>query len=213
MFRANQREEALAQFLTLVKDEPDPLRQFMHQMLALTLQFQLGRIGEHQFPNDAIKFIQQYEQLSPAQRERLSQDQFVRATWIYFVMALVDIENGRLGPAMDKLNACLTSPDDFLAADAGYRLGMIHMQQRNFDKAREVFEFILFATRSPESAVRATFALGRCWEELGRPDQAVDRYAQLMDRYPISPLVDQLKTSPVYQKALARLNNRKSETK
>jgi TolA-binding protein len=177
----------------------------------VSLQLQLGKIEDHQFPNDALKFIHQYEQLTAAQRERLSPDQFARATWIYYVQALRDLDKGNTAPAMQKFDACLTSPDDFIAADAGYRLGQMHMQQGNFAKAREVFEYLLFATRSSESAVRATFALGQCLEKLDKPDEAVARYAQLIQRYPISPFVDRIKALPVYKQVEEKLKT-KTET-
>lgn len=206
LYRAGNREEALAQFQTLVKDEPEPQRQFINQMLVTSLQLQLGQIQENQFPSDALKFVQQYEQLTADQRERLSPDQFARATWIYYVLALADLDKDRTAAAMQKLNACLTSPDDFLAADAGYRLGQLHMRQGEFQKAREVLEYLLFATRSSESAVRATFVLGQCLEKLAKPDDAVSRYAQLIQRYPISPYVDQIKALPVYKQVEEKLN-------
>jgi len=138
---------------------------------------------------DADLWIQKYEKLREVERDALSSAQFAKATWIYYVKALMDLRKGRIEEGMRKLNAVTTSPDDFLAADAAYTLGLLAMEKGDFDRARETFEYLLFATRSAESAVRATYALGRCYQALGRPEKAAERFAQLEQRYPLSPLV------------------------
>jgi TolA-binding protein len=192
LFRAGDGEGALAQFDALTREEPDPLRAYVDGLMAFYCKFELGKAAERQFPQDADQFLQTYEKLSDAARGALTSAQFATATWIYYAKALMDLKEGRVEPAIRKLNAVASSPDDFLAADAAYRLGMIYMEQRDYDKAREVFEHLLFATRSAESAVRATFALGQCLDALGQNEKARERFAQLAERYPFSPYVERI---------------------
>jgi tetratricopeptide (TPR) repeat protein len=208
LLRASRLEEALAQFETLSREQIDELRQLADRLMAFYARFALGRAEEREFPDDALRYIHQYEQLDDHQRQRLSPLQFARATWIYYTLALVDLHRSRLGPAVEKLNAVTTSPDDFLAAEAAYRLGMVFMQLRQHEKARETFEYLLFATRSSESAVRATYALAQCLEQLGQTDRAVERYAQLIERYPLSPYVEMIRNNPLYSAVQTRLNAR-----
>ena len=66
---------------------------------------------------------------------------------------------------------------------------MIHLKAGQFEKAREAFEYLLFATRSPESAVRGTYSLGICLQKLGRTANAKERFDEVVNRYPLSPYV------------------------
>ena len=198
LFRSGRHAEALAQFSTLAKEERDPLRVLVAEQMAFCLEFLLGKKLESQYPEESLRYIQGYERLSPDQRAKLSPEQLAKVTWIYHVLALIDLEKNREQAARDKLAAIATSPDDFLAADALYRLGMLQMQAREFPQAKETFEHLLFATRSAESAVRATYALADCLAKLDRPEQAGERLAQIVQRYPISPYAELARKHPAF---------------
>jgi TolA-binding protein len=199
LFRGGDVAEAAAQFETLTREEPDPLRSYVDNLMAFYCRFAAGKAEEQQFPEDAALFIQTYEKLGEAERGRLTPSQFATATWIYYTQALIDLKKARVGAAMEKLNAITTSPDDFLAADAAYQLGMLHMERKDYEKAREMFEYLLFSTRSAESAVRATFALGRCFQALGMEDKARERFAQVVERYPLSPCAGMIRAGAATQ--------------
>ncbi len=168
----------------------NPLRHFVAGLLVFALKFSLEQAFEREFPEAALRYVQQYEGLSEAERGKLSQAEFAKATWIYYVLALVDLKKDRTAAALERLKAVSTSPDDFLAGDANYRIGLAHLQARDFEKAREAFEYLLFATKSSESVVRATYQLGVCLRELGRADSARQRFQQIIERYPLSPFVE-----------------------
>ena len=190
LFRDGKLADALAQYELLAKEETNPLRSFVASMMVFALKFSLEQAFEREFPEAALRYVQQYEGLSEAERGKLSQAEFAKATWIYYVLALVDFKKDRAATALERLKAVSTSPDDFLAGDANYRIGLAHLQARDFEKAREAFEYLLFATKSSESVVRATYQLGVCLRELGRADSARQRFQQIIERYPLSPFVE-----------------------
>ena len=132
LFRDGKTADALAQFEMLAKEEANPLRQFVAGMMVFALKFSLDQAFEREFPEAALRYVQQYEALSETERGRLSQAEFVKATWIYYAMALIDLKKDRGAAALEKLKAVSTSPDDFLAGDAdrkSTRLNSSHSQQ------------------------------------------------------------------------------------
>ncbi len=199
LMRMENIPEALIQFQGLLKEERDPLRLFADQVLIFCLQLAAGKVDEPNFPEDWTRYSRQYGQLSDDDRGKLSTLEISRVMWIYFAQAMVDIRKQRLADAEVKLNAVTTAPDDFLAADAGYRLGMLYLDGKQYGKARETFEYLLVFTKSSESAVRATYALACCLEALGQTQAAGERYAQLVERYPLSPYVALIKQNPNYK--------------
>lgn len=206
LMRMEKHSEALAQFQALLKEERDPLRLFIDKVLIFCLQLSLGGAEEKDFSAEWTQYSVQYGQLSDEARGRLTADEITRAMWIYFAQAMLDLRKGRLEDAKLKLNAVTTAPDDFLAADAGYRLGMIYLGEKQYTKARESFEYLLVFTKSAESAVRATYALARCLEAMGNSKAAAEKDAQLVARYPLSPFVALIKknsASPQSQPAPA----------
>ena len=197
LFRDGKSAEALAQYELLAKEETSPLRQFVAGLMAFGLKFTLDHAFEREFPEAALRYVQRYEALSETERNRLTAPEFVKATWIYYVQALIDFKKDRAAAGLEKLKAVATSPDDFLAGDANYRIGLAHLAAKDFEKARESFEYLLFPTKSSESVVRATYQLGVCLQELGRTAAARQRFQQILDRYPLSPYVELVKKNPV----------------
>jgi tetratricopeptide (TPR) repeat protein len=199
LMRLGNNSEALVQFQALEKEEPDQVRLFADKVLIYCLKLAMGKADEDDFPGDWAQYVRQYERLTDEARGQLSVMEITRIMWIYFGQAMIDIKMGRLAAAQVKLGAVATAPDDFLAADAGYRSGLLYLQAKDYAKAKEAFEYLLVFTKATESAVRANYALGQCLEVMGKPQQAAERYAQLLERYPLSPFVPLIKKNPVYQ--------------
>ena len=193
LFRSGQLDMARAQFAELAKDEPAGVRKFTYDLLTFTLDELAGKANERDYPLDAQKFILAYEKLPESSRAKLTANDFARATWIYYTMGLIDAHHGRLDEADIKYQAVTNSPDEFIAGDAGVRIGLHHLDTKSYTKAREALEFLILSTRSSEANVRALYALGLCWEGLEKPERAAERYRQLMERYPLSPYVAQAK--------------------
>jgi tetratricopeptide (TPR) repeat protein len=121
-----------------------------------------------------------------------------KATWVYYALAKRDLKKGYVDEAIKKLNACANSTDDSLAAEALYELGAIHMARKNFAAARDALEELLFRGKGTDALVRGTYALGACYQELGRGEKAKEKFQQLLDRYPLSPLVEEVKKNPLF---------------
>ena len=196
LFRDEQFAEALAEYKTLSGQEPQPLRRFVADMMVWHLtNVREKRIGVD-LPEDAAGFIRAYEKLSDEQRSVLSQDRLAKATWIYFVSALADLRDGRPDRTIKKLAAAGNSPDDWLAADAIYRLGLLHMRAKRYKEAKEQFEYLLFTTKSAEAEVKGTYALGVCYQRLGDEGRARKRFDQLLKRFPDSSYAKRVPAAP-----------------
>lgn len=193
LFRMDKPEESLGQFQLLAKEESG-LKQYVDSLMTFCLGVALERQKEGDFPQDAMKLLKSFEKLSDKTRENLSAADLARVTWTYYALGLIDLKKNRHAAAIEKFSAAAKSPDDFLAGEAGYRVGSLQMDQGRFDKAREAFEYLLFTGRSPESAVRGTYKLALCLQKLGRGEDAKHRFDEVIERYPISPIADAIKT-------------------
>jgi TolA-binding protein len=213
LWRLDKNSEALAEYETLAKAQVSPLRLLTYKLLGFYLKVAVGKAQLQEFPQEADRDLLKYEKLSDEQRSALPAAELAKATWIYYVKALLDlhvartsesaeVRQQRTADALERLAAVINSPDETIAADAGYLVGMIHLRQGNLPKAKEAFEYLLFATRSSESAVRATYWLGVCFERLNQPAKAVERYQQVVSRYPLSPLAAEVKKNPLYEQWL-----------
>jgi len=199
LVRAGKFDDAAGQYKVLVAEDTAPLAAFTDTLLLFYVNFHRGKAAERELPEDARRFIVKYEQLTEEQRNRLVVDDRAKAMVIYYVMALVDVDKERWDEAAQKFLAASTSPDDVVSADAAYRLGLLRMKGGQYDRARETFEYLLFQTRSNEATVRATYSLALCLLELGKTAQALERFDQLIQRYPASPYVEQIKKNPAYR--------------
>jgi len=163
LYRLGERPEALSQYATLEREQVNPLREFAARQMAWLLKFELRQVKEIEYPKADLQYITQYENLSDEERGRLSPSHFAKATWIYYVLAQVDLQKDRRAAAKEKLRGATTSPDEALAGQAGYQLGEVHMADGDTDAAREAFEHLLFTNPSTDSVVRGTYALAQCW--------------------------------------------------
>ena len=192
LFRAGKAEEALAQFQELLKTEAEPLRVFVDRMMIWYLEQAAMKTVEPALPAEAAKLMQWYTGLTEAERGRLDKGMIAQVTWVYYVQALADLRYGKEAQAVEKLRAAGNSTDDWMAADAIYRLGLIHIRNREYKKAKETFEYLLFTTKTAEVEVKATYALGLCLAQLGQPEEGEKRFDQLLERYPDSPYAEQV---------------------
>jgi len=205
LFRMGNFEEALKQYEILLREDTGEVAAFIDTLLVFYCKFALGRAEQREFPEAAARFIQKYEQLTEAQRSRLAPDDFARAMWVYYIMGLMDLKKGRTADALERLSAAATAPDDILAGEAGVLTGLLHMKAGDHEKAKDAFEYLLFSTKSSESTVRAMYYLGVTLNELGRRDQAVERFRQLLQRYPASPFAREVEKSPLYAQVKAAM--------
>lgn len=196
-YRAKKLPAALEAYTQLLKDDPRPLRQFVNHLQVFLIGIETGKADERDIPRDAEKHLVAYEQLTEALRAQLESTDIAKATWVYYVLAHRDLKKGLIDETIKKLNACANSPDDNLAAEALYELGAIHMARKNYAEARDALEELLFRGKGTDALVRGGFALGRCYEELGRPEKAREKFQQLLDRYPLSPFADEAKKNPL----------------
>ena len=188
-----KRDEAAAQYRAILKEEKGPLR----LSVAALMVFHLTNAGE--LPDAEREFVHKYEKLSPKQFAELSQNDYARATWIYYVLAQRELARGEIDAALEKLDACGNSPDDYLAGEALTQAGLIRMKQGRIPEARETFEHMLFAIKSVNCTVRGTYYLGLCHAEQGNHNRAYGRLNEIVTRFPVSPFADKARNHPVYQ--------------
>ncbi|MEI6231932.1 MAG: tetratricopeptide repeat protein [Planctomycetota bacterium] len=199
LMRGGKLDEALAQYVELSKDETSQIGKQVSKLMVFYLNFALGKSEAREFPDAYKRFIFDYEKLDDAARKNLSKKDLALVTWIYFVQGLMNEKNGAPDIALASFNAAANSPDEALAGEAGFRAGQLYVTLKNFDKAKESFEYVLFSTKSNEAAVKSTFMLGQCFDKLDKPDKALERYKQIIQRYPLSPYVESVKQTEIYK--------------
>lgn len=193
LMRLNKRPEALAEYEALAKEESAPLPAFVDSLLAFWLRYATGKATEREFPEEAMKYILAYEKLSEAQQEQLSEPDKVRVCTIYYVLGLIDLDKKRIDEGVKKLKAAMRNPDDTLGGEAGVSAALVLLEQQNPTAARELFEYLLFQTRSSESTVRSTYWLGVCYVQLDRQKEAARRFKEVIEKYPASPFAAKAK--------------------
>ncbi|HUT02004.1 MAG TPA: tetratricopeptide repeat protein [Phycisphaerae bacterium] len=192
LFRSGLLAEALSQYRTLLKEETVPLHAFVDRMMVWYLEQATREVSQAKLPEEASRLIRWYTALPDEQREKLPRATLAKVTWVYYAAALLELGRGQRAQAIEKLKAVGNSPDDWLAADAIFRIGRLHMKARKWKKARESFEYLLFSTKSAEAEVKATFQLGICHEALGEPAKARARFDQVLKRFPDSSYADRI---------------------
>lgn len=197
-FRAGRYKDSLADYETLRQEDRRPLRQYIDNLMVFLIQLETGKADECDIPRDAEKLLVSYEQLTEPLRARLAPEEIAKATWTYYAFARHDLKKGYIDQAITKLNACANSTDDNLAAEALFELGSIYMARKKYGEARDALEELLFRGKGTDALVRGTYALGACYQELGRNEKAREKFQQLLDRYPLSPLVAEVKKNALF---------------
>ena len=180
--------EALRQYRSLLKSEPQPLRRFIDRLMVWYLvQVVDPNTAPPKLPADAAKLMRWYTELTDRKRDRLPADILARATWVYYVVGRLDHHRKRADLALERFQAAGNSPDDWLAAEALYCAGMIHVRAGRIKEAIDAFQYMLISTKSTEGQVRALYALGQCRQSLGDTKKAKMRFDQILKRFPDSP--------------------------
>ena len=183
--------ESLGHYRELVKEETQAARAFIAEMMTWYLERATGAKSGDQLTPAASRLMQQYESLDNEQLRRVSPSALARVTWVYYVTGLRDLAAGNAILALDKFNAAGNSPDDWLAANAMYEMAKLHVKDKQYRKAIEGLEDMLFATKSAEAEVKAAVLLAECYVAKGRIEHARNRYQHVVNRFPDSPYAKQ----------------------
>jgi len=180
--------EALNQYRSLLKTESQPLRKFIDRIMVWYLvQVADPKAAPPKLPADAAKLMRWYTELTDQQRGRLPADILAKATWVYYVVGRLDHHRKRVDLALERFQAAGNSPDDWLAAEALYCAGMIHVRSGRVKEAVDAFQYMLISTKSTEGQVRALYTLAECQQSLGNTKKAKMRFDQILNRFPDSP--------------------------
>jgi TolA-binding protein len=72
------------------------------------------------------------------------------------------------------------------AAKARMRLGELLEAREEFDAARKHYMMIVVLVLHEELSPEALLRAGRCSEKIGNPDDAIERYRELLNEFPES---------------------------
>lgn len=115
LFRDGKLPEALEQYEGMLKDDAEPVGRFVDGLMAFYLKFSLGKAFERELPEEAQRFILAYEKLSEEEIRHISQEDAAKATWVYYVSGLIDLNKQRPEKAVEKFTSAGNSPDESLA--------------------------------------------------------------------------------------------------
>jgi len=192
LFMNESYAEALDHYSTLKKEETQPLRGFIAEMMVWFLNRATKKTGSTELPVTATKVVLSYESLDEKQRSRVTRSALTQVTWIYYLTGLWDLKGGDVNRALDKFQAAGNSPDDWLAAEAMYRAALLHMKDERYLQAKETLEYLLFSTRSAEAEVKSVYELGTCYRKLELREKAKERFEQALEKFPDSAYAERV---------------------
>ncbi|HEY5314231.1 MAG TPA: tetratricopeptide repeat protein, partial [Pirellulales bacterium] len=70
------------------------------------------------------------------------------------------------------------------AARARFMIGEIQFEKKNHQAALKNFFEVAYGYAFPQWQAAAQYEAGRCFEVLGKPDQARQSYQEVVDKYP-----------------------------
>ncbi|HSI33916.1 MAG TPA: tetratricopeptide repeat protein [Tepidisphaeraceae bacterium] len=196
--RLGRHEAALAEYEALVKDG-SPLSTFIDSMMAFHLRYVVGKAKEIEFPEEGLRYMAAYENLSDLQRQRMSAEQLAKAMAIYYVKGMIDLDKGRFDEGVQRLEFARHSPDDLLAGEAGIQAALAYAKKGDDAGAKAALQALLLQTRSNEARVRGTYLLGVCHARLGENAEAARRFAEVIDKFPGSPLAKRAMGEEAYR--------------
>ena len=98
-----------------------------------------------------------------------------------------DLQNlGQLDEALEHYEKVTESSEGELAARAQFMIGEIHFQQKKHDLAVRDFFKVAFGYAYPKWQAAAHYEAGRCFEVLGKLQQARKSYQEIVDNFPES---------------------------
>jgi tetratricopeptide (TPR) repeat protein len=180
LFMDEKWDEALPVFQTLVAEEKDSLRAFVHELTAWYLERRTGRSVTDNLPPTASEAMRTYEAMKSGEA---TAELLARVTWVYYVGGRLDLDRNESARAMEKFAAAANSPDDWLAAESLYRSALIHIARKNDKQAKEALEHLLFTTHSPETEVKTCFQLALCNHRLDLPKERDAAFDRLMRKF------------------------------
>lgn len=192
MFRDGELKESLEQYEVLAKEEPEALRRFVADQMLWYLRLATGGRAVDTMTPEARELMEWYEKLSDGQRTKLPNETLAKVTWVYYLKGLLYLKAGKPKLAAELFDAAGNSPDDWLAADALFRLAELQIADNEMKKAKGTLENLLFLTKSAEAELKATYTLGKCLEALGEPAKARTRFEQVLSRFPDSAYANKL---------------------
>lgn len=108
---------------------------------------------------------------------------------------------GKDDDAMKLFESVTEQTDREIAARARFMVGEIYFNKKNHAEAVRHFFKAAYGYGYPEWQARAHFEAGRCFEVLGKPEQAKQSYQEVAEKYP------QFEEAALAKKALARLGS------
>jgi len=93
---------------------------------------------------------------------------------------------GKPDEALALYGQVIAQTDREAAARAQLRIGLIQFEQKNYTEAKKSFFKVSYGYSCPPWQAEATYQSGRCFEALGKKDQAIRQYRELIEKYPQS---------------------------
>ncbi len=91
---------------------------------------------------------------------------------------------GKLDDAAALYQQVIAKTDREVAARAQFMIGEIQFQQKDHKAAVTSFFKVSYGYGYPQWQAEATYEAGRCFEVLGKKEQAVKQYQELIEKYP-----------------------------
>ena len=139
-------------------------------------------------PDDELAFLRRVNGMTADERQAMSTTEQVRMAWILWVQAQEALRAGQRPRAVELLQAVGSGREESLGADALVQAARLEAEAGRTDDARKTLEYLLISTSVAESRVRAAFLLAELQARLGRGDAARQRWQQVIEQWPLSPL-------------------------
>jgi len=93
---------------------------------------------------------------------------------------------GKPDEALADYQQVIAKTDREVAARAQFMIGEIQFEQKNHKEAVASFFKVSYGYSYPQWQAEAAYEAGRCFEVLGKKDQALKQYQELLDKFPQS---------------------------
>lgn len=115
--------------------------------------------------------------------------QFSDSTWLPEMLceeAWVRQNLGQVDDALKLYEEVTAKSETEVAARARFMIGEIYIQKKDYAEAIKNFFKAAYGYSYPRWQARAHYEAGRCYEELGKTEQAIKSYQQVIDTFPDS---------------------------
>ena len=93
---------------------------------------------------------------------------------------------GKMDEALADYQQVVAKTDREVAARAQFMIGEVQFQQKNHKEAVASFFKVSYGYSYPQWQAEAAYEAGRCFEVLGKKEQALKQYQELIDKFPQS---------------------------